>query len=145
MTPAEFDDRLQRCLDERRDPFLDAELAEHLALDPEAAVRTAELLQRLEVVALPVPGRSAEASMSSSPRAKAPHRRVAAIAAAAAILAFAFAARGARETESPGRVLRANLRTLDERPLATTVTVRTVLVAERGLHFQTFDQRAVRR
>lgn len=135
MTPAEFDERLQRCLDERRDPFLDAELAEHLALDPEAAVRTAELLQRLELVAANV----------AVPRSTSMRRRVAAIAAAAAILVVAFAARGARETESPGHVLRANLRTLDERPLAATVTVRTVLAAERGLHFQTFDQRAVRR
>lgn len=134
MTPAEFESRLMQCLDERRDPFLDAELADHLATDPEAAVRVADLLTRLDAVGAVAP----------SPFAR---RRIGvAVAAAVALVAISVLASRGLEPEPAGRVLRATLQPLDgARPPCVRVTVRTVLAAERGLVFETFDQRTVSR
>lgn len=69
-----------------------------------------------------------------------------AFAAAVAIVAvMVFASRGG-EVEPAGRVLRATLRSLDgQRPLGASVNLRTVLASERGLVFETFDQRVVSR
>lgn len=147
MTPAEFEVRLMQCLDERRDPFLDAELAQHLAAEPEAAMRVADLLARLEVVALDGTPR-----IDAAARPRAMRRvslRFCAVALLAVVASAVWVTRAtepeAQGNEAQGRVLRASLSTAVERPLAATVTVRTVLARERGLQFQTFEKRAVRR
>ncbi len=134
MTPAEFESRLMQCLDERRDPFLDDELVEHFAADPEAAVRITDLLTRLDVVGAAMPPRLMR------------RRRTVVVAAAALFVAVAVLATRGGAPEPTGRVLRATLQPLGgARPLAASLTVRTVLAAERGLVFETFDHRAVSR
>ncbi|MEQ1631823.1 MAG: hypothetical protein ABL997_05590 [Planctomycetota bacterium] len=136
MTDAEFELCLQRCLDERRDPFLDEALAEHMALRPEAAVRTALILARLDAVA-------ALAARPTQRRRRAP---VGIAVAALLVLALCFALLQRGEPESPGRVLRATLQTeVATRPSCATVTVRQVLAHERGLSFETIDRRVVSR
>ncbi|MBL8731092.1 MAG: hypothetical protein JNN13_01845 [Planctomycetes bacterium] len=151
MTPAEFEVRLMQCLDERRDPFLDAELAPHLADDAEVAVRVADLLARLVVVTQNAAPRREAASLPAARhgcwRSRALRCVSLPLLAAALLVAVVLAVWGSRPTEheAPGRVLRASLSTDFERPLAATITVRTVLARERGLQFQTFDKRVVRR
>ncbi len=137
MTPAEFQTLLDRCLDERRDPFCDSTLCAYLETRPDEVERVASLVQRLDVL-----------------------RRIAAVPRSRARWPIALAALAAtvfcllRLWPSPlpveprpalGRVLRATLHPVIARaPFVATVTVREVMVNQPGLRLETFTTRSER-
>lgn len=144
MNEQDYERRLQRCLDERRDPLDDDVLVEFAAAEPRRIERLATLrasLQQLSAVAAPRRIVAARRSWR--------WWMVAATATAAAAVLAALLLRCVTEPEPvPAPVLRGAIVSaeLQEiRPLARSTaqfTVREVLASGAHVHFETFDQRS---
>ena len=153
MNERDYERRLQRCLDERRDPLDDAELVEFAGQEPARIERLATLRARLSQLS-----RLAQLPAVVAPPAAVPSRRswrwwvvAGSLTAAAAVVAAGLLTRlSLRGIVVPapvaavrGAIVSAELQEI--RPWARSTaqfTVREVLASGASVQFETFEQRS---